>query len=442
MNSLRPFLPLDHHPQGDLLRRALLVLFALVLGALPVAAQEPSPERFFIERIEVRNAKRVSADVVIAESRLREGREYTEADLRDASTRLSRLPFLLSVDFSLEKGSERGRHVLVLTISEAKPFFYALDLRPFFDGGDYVEIDYNDRLERGDFENVLGFRWFVGRRGAVHVGLEGNSHTPTTSFDPEWASITAGYTQYDLFGTRAFATLNLKRPFEGYGGGAITPELVVGVPLSPNQTLTLQFEQMRSESDRRIADQTFPRRYGYRAASARWTYNTTNSPFVPTSGTILTFKPIYGQNDSTSFSSFVDGNGEWHVDSVVHHASILTFESGAEHYWELSDRDSISGGVEAGWSRSEVRATLLGSSLPETSIEGHFGTLRAGYTHSLWDRGQRRDGDSLIQLTASFTNRSTEDDYYRYERDARQVSASWVRRSSWGTLRLGAGYAW
>src|SRR6185436_10640572 len=100
--------------------------------ALPLAAEEP---RFFIERIEVRNARRVTPDVVIAESRLRAGHEYSEAELRDASTRLERLPFLLSVDFALEKGSERGHHVLVLTINETKPFFFFLDARPFFESG-------------------------------------------------------------------------------------------------------------------------------------------------------------------------------------------------------------------------------------------------------------------------------------------------------------------
>ena len=97
----------------------VLILIATFVAAAPLFAQDgATTPNFFIEKIEVR------------ETRLREGEEYSEAELRDASARLMRLPFLLSAEFSLEKGSERGRYVLVVTINETKPFFYALDLRP------------------------------------------------------------------------------------------------------------------------------------------------------------------------------------------------------------------------------------------------------------------------------------------------------------------------
>ena len=32
--------------------------------------------------------------------------------------------------------------------------------------------------------------------------------------------------------------------------------------------------------------------------------------------------------------------------------------------------------------------------------------------------------------------------FFTRDTDATQVSFAWLRRSSWGTLRLGAGYAW
>src|SRR5690349_10294787 len=151
--------------------RTLLLTLAVFLAAAPLAAQDAVPPRFFIERIEVREARRVSKDVVIAESRLREGQEYSEADLRDASARLGRLPFLLSAEFALEKGAERGRYVLVITINETKPFFFALDGRTFLTRDNHVEPDYNDRIGSDDHFATLGFRWFVGRRGALHTAL-------------------------------------------------------------------------------------------------------------------------------------------------------------------------------------------------------------------------------------------------------------------------------
>jgi hypothetical protein len=148
--------------------RTFLIAMAVLIAAasaIPLFGQEAMPPRFFIEKIEVREANRVSPEVVIAESRLREGEDYSESDLRDASARLTRLPFLLSAEFSLEKGSERGRYVLVVTINETKPFFYAFDLRPIFATDNSIEPDYSDRIGVADSAATLGMRWFVGRRG-------------------------------------------------------------------------------------------------------------------------------------------------------------------------------------------------------------------------------------------------------------------------------------
>src|SRR5690349_3991146 len=99
---------------------ALLLLLAL---ALPAQAQE----RFLIERIDVRHLVHASADVIRAESRLREGQSYDESELRDANNRIKRLPFILDASFRLERGSVRDAYVLVVTVNETKPFFYLFD---------------------------------------------------------------------------------------------------------------------------------------------------------------------------------------------------------------------------------------------------------------------------------------------------------------------------
>src|SRR5688572_2495909 len=84
------------HPLSSITRAFLVLILAV-----PLFAQEAATTpNFFIETIEVREARRVSPHVVVAESRLREGQEYSEAELRDASARLMRLPFLLSAEFS------------------------------------------------------------------------------------------------------------------------------------------------------------------------------------------------------------------------------------------------------------------------------------------------------------------------------------------------------
>jgi len=223
------------------------VVFLLIAAALasPLAAQEAEP-RFLIERIEVRENRRVSTDVIVAESRLREGQAYSEEELSDAANRLNRLPFLLSADFALERGSERGRHVLVITVNETKPFFYLVDARPILSESDFsgrnVDIQVGDRLGGGENQGVLGARWFVGRRGAFHAGLF--ARDDNHEFTRDYTAAVIGYTQYDIFGTRAFATLNLKRPLLNVqGGDAISPQLVVGIPVTPNQTVTMTWDE-------------------------------------------------------------------------------------------------------------------------------------------------------------------------------------------------------
>lgn len=399
-------------------------LIFLLLATVPVSAQDA---QFFIERIEVRNYRRVSKDVIVAESRLREGRSYSEEDLRDASTRLGRLPFLLSTDFALEKGSERGRHVLVLTVQETKPFFYIFDVQPYQDASRGQVIPERESRGGSDETFAFGFRWFVGRRGAVHVGF--SAADDRREYAREYAAFALGYTQYDLLGTRAFATLNLKLPVEGYGGGRISPQVVVGVPLSENQTVTVQYDETRAGEGADRLDQ--------RLVTARWSYNTTNEPFFPTRGVLVYGGPVVGA---------VDGAYAGRSEAFAHHSNFYGVEGGAARFYELSERDSAWADVRGEWAHNSYGASNIDDE-SEFDQSTTYGSIGLGYSHSLWSREQRARGDSRFELTTRYSNRRR-----RYDpqplyltipgREVTQVGAAWVRRSSWGTLRLGVGYAW
>jgi hypothetical protein len=413
-------------------------LLFLLLLATPLYAEDPP---FFIERIEVRNHHRVSPDVVVAESLLHEGRAYSEAELRDAALRLSRLPFLLSVDFSLEKGTERGRYVLVLAINETKPFFYALDLVPYLEGDEgNVDVDYRDRPASSGGDGFgFGFRWFVGRRGVIHLGAQATRED--RAFTREYAAVSAGYTQYDLFGTRAFATLNLKQPIEGLGAGLLSPQVVVGMPLTTKQTLTLAYDETRfaPEADE---DDSFPcdceDGVGQRIVSARWSYNTTNEPFVPTQGTVLNVTPNYLFADGTD--NRVVNNRI--VESGPFHARAYGLEVGATRYHELSERNSIWGDLRGEWARIDRESAVSERSYASTATSASVGL---GYVFSLWTREERAGGDNRFELAARYTNKANRESeaFHGYDDDdAAQVAWSWIRRSSFGTLRLGVGYAW
>ena len=425
-------------------RTILIILIAAAL-AIPAAAQDAMP-RFLIERIEVRDNSRVSTEVIVAESRLREGQEYTEEELSDAAARLNRLPFLLSADFALERGSERGRHVLVIAVKETNPFFYLLDVRPILTGSTssgQVDLHFGDRLGGGENQGVLGGRWFVGRRGAFHVGLFGRDDNH--EFTRDYTAAMVGYTQYDIFGTRAFATVNLKRPLLNAPASddAISPQLVVGIPVSPNQTVTLTYDETRFDDyTTSIFDLEFERQDGERIVSARWSYDTTNHPFTPTRGTLLSITPIMVWQDSASFSrgETVPG-GPLEPVPAAYHSNSYAVSVDVGHYFELSERNSVFIGGEAGRGHVNQRSNVWN----DIEFDGDTSYLIAntGYSHSLWSREQQKRGDSRFEYTLRYINRDRTERFFEpYGDDELQAAFAWVRRSSFGTIRLGVGYGW
>jgi outer membrane protein assembly factor BamA len=425
--------------------RTLIALLFLAIATVAVADDASSPV-WLVERIDVRNAHHVSPEVVIAESRLRAGNSYNELDLRNAAARLTRLPFLLSADFSLEKGSERGRHVLVITVSETKTFFFSIDARPLLnDPG--LRADYSDRISMGPNYGTAGLRYFVSRRGAVHVAVS------SSDLDGEvfanYSTLDVGYTQYDLLGTSAFATVNLRRTVGQRGTDDISPELVAGIPLTANQTLTFQVAKTTLGSTAHsgvYADGTFTletirSEERQRLASVTWSYNTTNRPFLPTRGTVISVTPRTAWGARQFRSTFTPAGTpiEQTLDSRIHAIAI-----DAAHYHELSARDSVSARVLLGHSIIDWKDTRPGTT------DGHSAqaSLEVGFSRSLFAPAREEDGDSRLELSAKYGAISEDvDDPRRFPQNKRddripQISTSWVRRNAWGTLRLGVGYAW
>jgi len=422
------------------IRKFLVVL----LFAMPLVAQDAP--RFFIERIEVRNAKRVSPDVVIFESRLREGHEYSETELADASARLGRLPFLLSADFSLEKGTDRGRHVLVITVTETRSFFYKIEGVTIFSDDSNAGLFDDNAISITENDAALGYRWFVGRRGVIHTGLQYQDDNRAYTYD--YSALAVGYTHYDIFGTRAFATLNLKYPLGSGGGegfGSISPQVVVGMPLSPNQTLTAGYDETTFEGETfRVNQVEVENEESQRIITLKWAYNTTNHPLLPTRGTLLSVTPNAVWRDDAGLD-YTYGPGLTIIDvrKVIRHERTFGIDASAARYWELSERHSVSAALEGGWARAHDRRT----GLLDRDYDYRYGILRGGYSFSFWDRARTaRDGDSRLEVNAGLSTRSKEhvDPQYRrfVETETFQISADWVRRNAWGTLRLGVGYGW
>jgi outer membrane protein assembly factor BamA len=425
--------------------RTLTAALLLIVASGALAEEAASPA-YLVERIEVRNTRRVSKEVVIAESRLHPGNTYSEQDLRDAAARLTRLPFLLSADFALEKGTERGKHLLIITVGETKELFFSVDARPLLnDPG--LQADYSDRLGMGPNHGTAGIRHFVGRRGAVHAAV--SSSDLDREFFDNYSTVDVGYTQYDLFGTSAFATLNLRRTLGGRGTSDISPEFVAGIPVTPNQTLTFELARTTlaatahqgiiTSTDYTV--ETIRSEERQNLASVTWSYNTTNHPFLPTRGMVINVTPrtSWGQRDFRSTFTPEAPPEESSLDSRVHSLRI-----DAARYWELSARDSVSGKVMLGHSLIDWENSGTGD------VEGHTGYAsgEVGFSRTLFAPARAEDGDSRLEVSfrTSYISEDVDDPRvlprHKREDTIPQISTSWVRRNAWGTLRLGVGYAW
>ena len=412
-----------------------LIVAVLLCASLPAAAEEPA--RFFIETIDVRGAQRVSRDVIVAESRLRTGATYSEVELREGAARVARAPYLLSADLALEKGSERGRYVLVITVNETKPFFYRLNLVPIIPTRVRANAGVNTVALASDNDIAIGVRFFVGRRGELHAGFE--AAADNRSYTRDYGAFIAGFTQYDILGTRAFVTINAKKPQDiAHSSSGIVPQLVAGIPLSINQTITMEYDPIDVKAD----DDSGVGNVAQRIATVRWSFNTTNHPQLPTAGTYLTVGPVVVWHDTSGVDRiFGRPSGPY----VTHDRSV-GIEASAYRWWELGHRNSIGAGAAGGYSDLEIRGFRESQGLNGTiHANSRFGTLSLSAAHSFWTPERvAKQGDSRIQLDARVANR-TETRGARVDFESgnvRQLAASWIRRTSWGLVRLGAGYAW
>lgn len=404
------------------------LLLAVLLIAIATRATADEPARFFIEHIEVRGARFVSPDVIVAESRLRESRTYTESELREAAARLSRVAYLLFADFALEKGSERGQYVLIIAVNETRPFFFRLDAVPINKESAEPSVAFNAVSPASDNDVTLGVRYFVGRRGEVHGGLEGiEDQRPNTT---DYISLIAGYTQYDVFGTRGFLTVNLKKPLISHGIGRIVPQAVAGIPLSINQTVAIEYDPTD------VVEQTL--RLSQRIATVRWSFNTTNHPLLPTRGTYIAFAPIAVWHDEAGHDTRARSN-------FILHDHSLGVEASANHWWELPGQNSAGAGVAGGFSRIHENGVYESLHINgPVNGRSHFGTLSFSATHSFWTPERvAREGDSRLQLDLKIGTRSDRrNSLYTISGHTKQVSLSWIRRTNWGVVRLGSGYSW
>ena len=401
------------------------ILIAVTLASIALCAFGQGT--FVIERIEVRNAQRVSPSVVVAETTLREGKAYSEDDVRAGVARVNRLPFMLSADFALEKGTADGRRVLVINVTEMKRLSFLVDARGLLGGESHRTLDY-DFDRPGESNDAAAVRWFAGDRGMFHFAMA--VRRGRQSFMPRYTAWEIGYTRYDLFGTGAFATVNIRTPVDSVNEGRYTPQIVVGLPLTARQTLTVEsYDTSFVRQTLHLFGNDLHTLSAERVVSLAWTYDTSDQPFAPLRGTLIRVAPIRRMADRASYNSIPRSTA---FAAYAEHFNADGVDVAALHYWPVSERSSVSAGVVAGWATIEDRIHPP-SALTNGGRRSTYEILQAGYTHNLRRSSLEFEGRFRLEQSGLDTGTSGHD-------HAVEASASWVRRSVWGTLRLGIGY--
>lgn len=103
------------------LHSTLLAIGLLLALLAPFAstAQTSSAERLQVEALQCRGNTSTSCDFILGYVYLGPGDQLDENELRNAELRLATLRLFNSVDIFLEKGSERGRAIVVIEVTEA-----------------------------------------------------------------------------------------------------------------------------------------------------------------------------------------------------------------------------------------------------------------------------------------------------------------------------------
>jgi outer membrane protein assembly factor BamA len=410
--------------------RKRLLFFLLLFAAAPLFADDAT--KFLIQRIDVRNLKHVSADVVRSETRLRIDQAYSEEELRQASDRVSRLPFVLDAQFSLEKGTVRDSYVLVINVIETRRFFYQFDAISTFGRHGQTYGIRNNGL-------AAGVRTFIGRSGSLHAGIGAREEIIST-YSRRITTAEAGYTRYNLFGTNAFATFSVGIPVDDNARAEhLLPQLVVGIPLTQTQTLTAKIT---------TSDIRFPYRFpGFpegetraarRALRVTWSRNTTDHPFAPTRGSILSFGPLVARDDQTMPVQFYDREHVFHLAFEPEHTSTIGFDFVAARYVPVGERNTawllIDGDLRRAWSRMHVPNTLGQS---HNLRNQGSGDVVLGFAHSLWSPEKvAKYGDSRLEGTLRYQRTP-----WAFPGDhVFGADFAWVHRHVWGSSRIGVGY--
>jgi hypothetical protein len=387
--------------------RKLWTLALLLLAALPVRGQDEPIDpresaRFLIEKITVEGPKEAAANIVRAETLLRAGEVYSEDQLRQAVYRVHRLPFVLDASFALRKGSRRGAYELLIEVQPARWFFFDQWVRAYRFGEPlrletrgYTSEDLRSSISLG---GLVGSRLFVGRSGVLFG-----------AFDTE-EGFQVGFTQYDLFHRGILASAGAST-----NGCCVSEALPLGldprfvtweftnsrrlsfnlaIPLGGRQSLQMAVSDRAGGAGLReeiLIDPTVHERgffnqgeLSYRRAEAKWVYDTSDDPVVPSRGSTLS-----AGLEASRFAAHGLVIGEPREAPIGESAPPFTSQQvvaavSGVRYWSITSRQTVSGTARIAVGRSQVDNLLVNDVVvPTVDFDYLGGSVRLQHSLTL-----------------------------------------------------------
>ncbi|HVR98632.1 MAG TPA: hypothetical protein VMW27_18595 [Thermoanaerobaculia bacterium] len=444
--------------------RLLLGVLTLFL-AVSLRAQEVEPPRFLLETITVTGPRPAAANIVRAESLLEEGRSYTEDELRQAVYRIKRIPFVLDADFALHRGSERGAYELEIQVQQARKLFFDQSLGLFV-FQDPLALDSSVAEDAyGQLEGLIGLRQFIGRSGVLFGALD------------TVEGLQVGYTHYDLFGRgivasaafsgRAFCcqylalSYGLDPSFVSWDFGSSTrASLHLSIPLSVEHSLQMGASERRGDAGSRGEILNGGRNYldtwqefsegdlTYRTIEAKWNWDTTDHPLVPTRGFAVSAGIEAGDFSAQHLIGVRYDPGTPGVPFSVpsYEAQEVNLVGAAVRHWPVTAKQTVSlnGRVSAGQSRIDSFRRADGTVL-DADLDLYSGSVGARHSWDIWRTRKANDYvDHRFETTVEIGTEAFSSDVdlgvdtsplQRFE-----ASIAYIFRNQWGQLRFHLSY--
>jgi hypothetical protein len=389
------------HAAAVLLAAAWALAGPHAAAAAPPLIPAPATEEtvavpsFAIESIRVEGVRPRSEAVVVAASLLEPGGTYSERELRDAVSRIVRLPFVLAADFALERGSEPGDHVLVIRAVATRRFFFATDYR-------YTSFDRPVSLSAPGSRDsqfallAAGYRQPLGLYGEAFVALdtEQGAQVGLAHYNlfGRRASGSVAYSDNELCCPRALFPLMLDPGFGEWSlSGSEQAAARLVVPLGGNHGLRFTAETLRSDNASRN-DVLPPVLFGafadvpsfeHRRAEVAWVYDDSDDPLAPRNG--RTWTAGFEYQDLDGRSAFFDlATGSLLEPVAFRSEMVRAVVSGAVHH-PMTARQSVSVAGRLAAGRSRVDALPAGTGrLPAKDLDGAEASLAATHRLTLW----------------------------------------------------------